>query len=314
LSEGFRLVNLLEQASLSENNLMHCNSYRHHRLVSIPPLPQSTIIVKANKLFARVLDILLGLHAHVEDGAISTGANDLVVHTALASLTLRPEASEADFEFGNLAQSLLVQLTETIAVVLADSAVFLIFAGQRFLAAHACFGLFGKLHQTAHGRSGNTDGSCVFTGQKLACLLLTQYGLEDTTERLGKLIIKVISGINGQVVLQDKDGILGLFVVLCTSGTLDHDIRDTITKRGSRTCITLLHTLGELDVSLLGSVVVLGQGFGDYQVGHIYFVLQQLGDSLFDETVTVSKDQEQVMVGKNLLLGTLNITIDQQHA
>jgi hypothetical protein len=91
-----------------ENNLMHCNLYRHQRLVSIPPLPQSTIIVETNKLFARILNILFGLHAHVEDGTISARANDFVVHTALASLTLRPEASEADFEFGNLAQSLLI--------------------------------------------------------------------------------------------------------------------------------------------------------------------------------------------------------------
>jgi hypothetical protein len=276
--------------------------------------PQSTIIVETNKLFARVLDILLGLHAHVEDGAISARANDLVVHTALASLTLRPEASEANFEFGDLAQSLLIQLAEAITVVLADGTVLLVFASQGFLAAHACLGLLGKLHQTTHCRSSDTDGSCVLTGQELTSLFLTQDGLEDTTKRLGKLVVKVISGIDGQVVLQDEDGIFGLFVVLCTSSTFDHDICDTITERRSRTCVTLLHTLGELDVSLFGSVVILCQRFGDHQVGHIDFVLQQLGDSLFDETVIVSKELVQVMLDNDLLLGALNIAIDQQHA
>jgi hypothetical protein len=35
-------------------------------------------------------------------------------------------------------------------------------------------------------------------------------------------------------------------------------------------------------VCLLGSVVGFGEGFGDDELGHVDFVLEELGDGVFD--------------------------------
>ena len=56
-----------------------------------PESPDGGLVeVEALELLAGVLDVLLGLHAHVEDGAVLATADDLAVHAALASLTLCP--------------------------------------------------------------------------------------------------------------------------------------------------------------------------------------------------------------------------------
>src|SRR5690554_3569685 len=85
---------------------------RRHRL------PYSRLIkVKPRQLLIPILQILLGLHAHVEDGTVLAAADDLAVHAALAALALRPQAAEAHLEIRHLVERLLVELADARRVV-----------------------------------------------------------------------------------------------------------------------------------------------------------------------------------------------------
>ena len=55
------------------------------------PSPKRRVLIKPIQLLASILHILLSLHPHVEDRAVATGADDFVVHTALAALALCPQ-------------------------------------------------------------------------------------------------------------------------------------------------------------------------------------------------------------------------------
>ena len=48
----------------------------------------------------RVLNVLLRLLPHVEDGAIATGAEDILMQRSLAPLALCPQPGEANLQFG----------------------------------------------------------------------------------------------------------------------------------------------------------------------------------------------------------------------
>lgn len=47
-------------------------------------------MVKPREVLARIFDILLRLHPHVEDRTIPATANDFAMHAPLAPLTLGP--------------------------------------------------------------------------------------------------------------------------------------------------------------------------------------------------------------------------------
>ena len=86
------------------------------------PSPQALVIIEPFNLPPGILDILLGLHPHVEDRTVAARADDLVVHAALAALALGPQAGEADLERRNGGELLAVQLGEAGAAGGADGA------------------------------------------------------------------------------------------------------------------------------------------------------------------------------------------------
>lgn len=57
--------------------------------------------------------------------------------------------------------------------------------------------------------------------------------------------------------LEDKDGVLGLFVGSCALVRLDDDIGNTVAHGRRRAGVALAHTLGQLHMRLLAGVVVL---------------------------------------------------------
>ena len=118
-----------------------------HLPAHLPSSPR--IKVKSSQLLARIFDILLRLHAHVEDGAILARANDLVVQTALAPLTLRPQPAETNLELADSGQGLGVQFPRAWSAVGADGAGHFFLADEGFLAAHARLRLLGELHEAA---------------------------------------------------------------------------------------------------------------------------------------------------------------------
>jgi hypothetical protein len=56
------------------------------------PSPKRRVLIKPIQLLASILDILLSFHAHIENRTIATGTDNLIVHAALAALTLRPQS------------------------------------------------------------------------------------------------------------------------------------------------------------------------------------------------------------------------------
>lgn len=122
----------------------------------------------------------------------------------------------------------------------------------------------------------------MITSQQRVSLRLSQDGLKDSSKRFGELIVEVVFRVDGDVVLEDEDGIFRAFEVLCSRGAFDDHIGDTITESRCRACVSLLHSCGEFDVCLLGRVVVFGEGFGDDEFRHVNFVLKEVGDSVFD--------------------------------
>ena len=95
-------------------------------MLSLPavPLPDSSVSIKPLQLRSRIFNVLDHLNPHVEDGAISTGADDFVVNAALTSLTLRPKTGKLDLQLTNLGQLLGVQFGESGSTVDAHGTVF----------------------------------------------------------------------------------------------------------------------------------------------------------------------------------------------
>lgn len=132
---------------------------------SVLPPNGGVQVIEPAQLPAGILDILLGLHAHVEDGAILAGADDLLVHGALAALALGPQPAEADLELRHLGQGLGVELARAGLAVLAHGAGAFRRGRERFLAAHAGLGFFGELHQPPQAGRGDGDAAGVLPRQ-----------------------------------------------------------------------------------------------------------------------------------------------------
>ena len=56
------------------------------------------LVVEPLKLYGRILDVLLRLLPHIEDGAISAGAEHILMQRALTTLALRPQPRETDLQ------------------------------------------------------------------------------------------------------------------------------------------------------------------------------------------------------------------------
>ena len=104
-------------------------------------------------------------------------------------------------------------------------------------------------------------------------------GPEDTHQRLRKLVVQVVLRVDRDVVLEHVDGILCLAVCGGALLSLNDDVRHTVTHRRRRACITLLHAGSQLNVGLLGLVVVrvgrLAQRLGDHKQRDVQLVAQQ---------------------------------------
>ena len=261
--------------------------------------------IKPRQLLARILDILLRLHAHVKNGTIFTRTNDLVVQTALAPLTLRPQPAEADFQLADFGQRLGVQFARPGPAVGADGAAHFFLADEGFLAAHARLRLFGKLHESAEGGRRDGDGARVFAREELAGFF-AEDRFEDPAEWFGELVVEVIFGIDGDVVFEDEDGIFASLVVLGAAGTLDDYVGDTVAEGGSGAGVSLLHSVGKFDVGLFAGVVGFGEGFCDDEFGHVDFVLEEVGDGVFDIARRRGNYGQQVYVkGRTAAIHTL---------
>ena len=122
----------------------------------------------------------------------------------------------------------------------------------------------------------------MLASKELTSFLLAEDGIEDTSQRLSELIVKIVFCINRNIVLKHKDRIFRSLVVFGAACTFDNDIGDTIAESGGGACVALLHALGELDVGLFGGVIGFGEGFCDDEFGHVDFVLEEVGDGVFD--------------------------------
>lgn len=249
-------------------------------MIHLPSGP--SVEIKPRQLLARVLNVLLSLHAHVEDGAVLAGANDFVVQATLAALALGPEAAEAHLELADAGQRLGVELAGAGPAVAADRARHFLLADEGLLAAHTRLRLLGELHEPPERRRCDGDGPRVLARQQLPGLALAQDRVEDTAQRLGELVVEVVLGVDGDVVLEHEDGIFAPLVILGAAGSLDDDVGDAIAERGSRARVSLLHSVGELDVGLFVSVVGFREGFCDDEFGHVDLVLEEVGDCVFD--------------------------------
>lgn len=134
-------------------------------------LPCARIEIEARQIFLCVLRILLRFHSHVENRAVSRGANHLTVQTALATLALCPQSTKPNLKVRHFGQCFRIQLAKTRAAVFADGPCHLFFARERLLAPHACLRLLRKLHETSQRWSCNRNGARVFPGKQLACFL-----------------------------------------------------------------------------------------------------------------------------------------------
>lgn len=122
----------------------------------------------------------------------------------------------------------------------------------------------------------------MFAREELAGFFLAEDGVEDATQGLCELVVKVIFCVDGYVVFEHKDGIFAALVVLCAAGAFDDDIGNAVTEGWGGASVAFLHALGEFAVGLFADVVGFGEGFGDNELRHVNFVLEEVGDGIFD--------------------------------
>ena len=228
--------------------------------------------------------------------AIVLCANDVLVETALAALALGPEARELLLERRHGAHALLVELGLLALAVGADGAVRLALA-QYGLALEAGLALLGEGSQAADFRDGHRLGERVLTLEQHELGPFVQDGLEDAQERLGDLILQVVLRVDGQVVVEHVDGVLGLLVGGLALGARHDHVGHAVAELRRRARIALAHLVGELDVRLLAGVLLVGLGelLGDDQVGDVDAVAEQVGDGLLgvvDGALRVAVDEQ----------------------
>ena len=122
----------------------------------------------------------------------------------------------------------------------------------------------------------------MFACEELAGFFLAEDGVEDSAEGFRELVVEVVFRVDGDVVFEHEDGIFASLVVLGAAGSLDDDVSDAVAEGGSGAGVSFFHAVGELDVGLFVGVVGFGEGFCDDEFGHVDFVLEEVGDGVFD--------------------------------
>jgi len=64
-------------------------------------------------------------------------------------------------------------------------------------------------------------------------------GLEKASQGVAQLVLQIIIGINGNVVLQDIDGIFAPFIGGCAFSCLDDHVRHTVAHVGGRAGVSV---------------------------------------------------------------------------
>ena len=72
----------------------------------------------------------------------------------------------------------------------------------------------------------------MFAREELTGLLLAEDGVEDAAERFGELVVEVVFRVDGDVVFEDEDRVLGFLVVFGAAGALDDDVGDAVAEGG----------------------------------------------------------------------------------
>ena len=116
----------------------------------------------------------------------------------------------------------------------------------------------------------------------MAGFLVAEDWIENAAEGFGELVVEIIFGVDGEVVLEHVHGILGFLVVLGAAGAFDDDVGDAVAEGWGGAEVAFLHAGGEFDVGLVAVVFFLGEGFGDDEFGQVDFVLEEVGDGIFD--------------------------------
>ena len=113
-------------------------------------------------------------------------------------------------------------------------------------------------------------------------LVLPQDGFEEPHQRLGELVGEIVLEVDSDVVLQYVDRVLCLGVGGRTLAGRDDHVRNSIAQLRRVPGVPLLHLGGQLDVSLLVGVLLVGFGklLGDDQLGYVYAVAEEVGDGL----------------------------------
>ena len=118
------------------------------------------------------------------------------------------------------------------------------------------------------------------------------------------MILQIILRVDGNIVIQNVDGILGAFVrgILLVPG--DNDIRHAVPQIGGAARVPFAHLVGQLHVRLIALVVLvqLGEFLGDDELADVHAVAQQVGDHLLgipDGAVLVAMDQQLLQARVN---------------
>mmetsp|Transcript_52124 Transcript_52124/g.156445 ORF Transcript_52124/g.156445 Transcript_52124/m.156445 type:complete len:265 (-) Transcript_52124:2778-3572(-) len=204
-------------------------------------------------------------------------------------LRLRPEPGVPELRLPEYCELLKVDVPLPRHAILAE--VPLLGVNARLAPQARCL-LGSEHHQAALPRCGRGDKnlpSVISLQQRLFDVV--DDGLEDARQRLGELVGEVPLAVDGDVVLQHVDGILGLLEIGGSLGAGDDHVRDPIPHLRRRSGVALPHPGGELDVRLFHFIVLLlspgeAQGifctfvqtFGNDQAGDVHLVLQKVGD------------------------------------
>ena len=201
-------------------------------------------------------------------------------------------------------QCFLIEFAHARLAVCADGAGGFFLADEGFLAAHAGRRLFGEFHQSAKSGRGDGDGARVFAREELACLFLAEDGFEDAAEGFGELVFEVVFCVDGHVVFEDEDGVFGAFVVGSAAGAFDDHVGNAVAKGRGGAGVSLFHAFGEFNMGLFAGVfsVVLGEGLCDDELGHVDFVLEEVGYGFFDITKHCQWKKARVVDGKPTLV------------
>lgn len=177
-------------------------------------------------------------------------------------------------------------------------------------------GFFGEFHQTAESGRGDGDGAGVLAGEELAGFFLAEDGVEDAAQGLCELVVKVVFCIDGDVVFEHEDRVFAALVVLCAAGAFYDDVGDAVTEGWSGAGVAFFHALGEFAVGLFADVVGFGEGFCDDEFGHVNFVLEEVGDGVFDvaRSVLTGCMIQKKRMGKRLLLSALDVLVYEDFA